>query len=416
MSYNYMILEDKLEGDYKDAFKRADMYSLLVRIDEETREDMMMNLLDLLLSAQEEGKPAEKIVGKNLKTFCKNYFGHDLRKRQFRDFLDGMYRMAWFSLIIELIDMFTSDGPSGSNPLLQTTDITGYVVAICAILLFDALFVYICKPLLFQKKRLPFVAFCLISLAGSLLFVLGLLHLAGDNTITAPYWTALLVIVSYIVLYYILRAVSRYRDHGNIGKRRDPGEESFLKAIETSAANELPAELEKRFQKINRKREKKGKPLMSGEEYLQKMRSDVNRDKKMNPIVDAMLVVFVLFCVIRPFFTTTGGLLEPVISAACILLCEIPVFFLCRSINRGCKQREEIVDYCEQHGITLTQYVAELSQETSETDESELPSSDKSAMEQTQKVSNAEDEGKPTSFTDSSPEQSQETSEEDADA
>lgn len=368
MSYNYMILEDKLEGDYKDAFKRADMYSLVVRIDEETREEMMMNLLDLLLTAQEEGKPVEKVIGKDLKVFCKSYFGQDLRKRQFRDFLDGMYRMAWLALIIELIDMFTSEGPSGSNPFLQTTNITGYVVAICAILLFNALFTFICKPLLFQKKRFPFVAFCLISLAGSLLFVLGMLYLVGDNTLTAPYWTTLLTIVSYIVVYYILRAASRYKDHGNIHKRRDPGEEPFLKSVGTSALEGLPREFEKQYQKIVQKQERKGKPLMSGEEYLKKLRSEVNRDKIAYPIIDVILVLFVLACVVRPFFTTSEELLFPVINAVFIVLFEIPVFFYGRFMYRANRQKEKIVDYCEQHGITLTQYVAELSQETSEED------------------------------------------------
>lgn len=368
MSLNYMTLEDKLQGDYKDVFQRSEMYSLAVRIDSETREEMMMDLLDLLLSAQEEEKPVEKVIGNDIEVFCKSYFGDHLGRRQFRDFLDGLYRIAWFALIIELIDMLTSDRPDGSNPFLQTSNVSGYIAGISGALLFSLLFTNLCKKLLFRKKRLPFALFCLISIAGTLIFIFGLLYLIGDNFALVPYWGILTPVVLYIVIYYVLRSISRYKDHGSIRKRKDPGEQSFLHTIDSSVSDNLPEELEKRYQKIIQKQERKGKEVMSGEEYLRKLRTDVNQSKIVMPILDIVLTIFILIWVIRPFFTATEGLLFATINAFFLLLFEIPVFLFSRSMYRANKRKEEIVDYCQEHGVTLTEYVAERSKKENLTD------------------------------------------------
>ena len=363
MSLNYITLEDKLQGDYQDVFQRAEMYSLALHIDSETREEMMMDLLDLLLSAQEEGKPVEKIIGNNIEVFCKSYFGDHLGRRQFRDFLDNMYRIAWLALIIELIDMFTSEYPAGGNPLLQISNVSGYIAGIGGSLLFSFLFTYLCKPLLFRKKRLPFAVFCLMSIAGTIAFIWGLFCLVGDHFALVPYWGILAPVVLYIVIYYTLRAISRFKDHGSIRKRKDPGEQSFLQSIDSSVSDDLPGELEKRYQKIIQKQERKGKEIISGEEYLRKLRTDVNQSKIAMPILDVILTIFILIWVIRPFFTTTVGPLFASIDAFFLLLSEIPVFLFSRSMYRANKRKEEIVDYCEKHGITLTEYVERQSQE-----------------------------------------------------
>lgn len=69
-----LSMAEKLKGDYRKVFEKADMYSILSSENEEAGDEKMMNLYDLLLEAQSNEKPVEKIVGTDIETFCKDYF------------------------------------------------------------------------------------------------------------------------------------------------------------------------------------------------------------------------------------------------------------------------------------------------------------------------------------------------------
>lgn len=71
---SYLIEKDKLKGEYNKVFDRVEGYTIIRDIDEDTKEEMLMNLVDMLYSAQLDEKPVEKIVGKDIDQFCKEYF------------------------------------------------------------------------------------------------------------------------------------------------------------------------------------------------------------------------------------------------------------------------------------------------------------------------------------------------------
>ena len=65
-------MAEKLQGDYRLVFEKADMYSTVSGSgDQNIEDDRLMNLFDLLIEAQHEGKPVEKIVGNDIEAFCK---------------------------------------------------------------------------------------------------------------------------------------------------------------------------------------------------------------------------------------------------------------------------------------------------------------------------------------------------------
>ena len=57
--------------------------------------EKIMNLYDLLLQAQEENKPVEKIIGNNLEAFCKEYFApiEEAKKKWYVFLTEGLYRI-----------------------------------------------------------------------------------------------------------------------------------------------------------------------------------------------------------------------------------------------------------------------------------------------------------------------------------
>ncbi|MBQ7953177.1 MAG: DUF1048 domain-containing protein, partial [Clostridia bacterium] len=73
------------EGEYRETFDKIDMYVGAKQLRENTKEELMSNLLDIFLSAQEEGRPVEKLTGKNIEKFCKEFcagFGLKARLRK----------------------------------------------------------------------------------------------------------------------------------------------------------------------------------------------------------------------------------------------------------------------------------------------------------------------------------------------
>ena len=70
MKADYILLQDRLKGEYKDAFQKVQMYSTSNLIGEDTESELMMELLDHMLMAQEEGKPVSTIVGDDIEGFC----------------------------------------------------------------------------------------------------------------------------------------------------------------------------------------------------------------------------------------------------------------------------------------------------------------------------------------------------------
>lgn len=67
----YRDYADKLEGEYREAYEKIYIYVNSFLTTGEEIEAAMNDIVDLLLSAQKDGKPVETVVGKDLQTFVK---------------------------------------------------------------------------------------------------------------------------------------------------------------------------------------------------------------------------------------------------------------------------------------------------------------------------------------------------------
>ena len=59
-----------LDGEYKEKFQEIDIYISSSGFKVGNVEDIMNDILDLFISAQEENKPIENIIGNDIKEFC----------------------------------------------------------------------------------------------------------------------------------------------------------------------------------------------------------------------------------------------------------------------------------------------------------------------------------------------------------
>ena len=74
MKQGYILLEDRLHGEYKEAFSKVSLYSNTNLIGIDTDSELMMELLDSMLMAQSEGRPVTDVVGTDIQAFCENFF------------------------------------------------------------------------------------------------------------------------------------------------------------------------------------------------------------------------------------------------------------------------------------------------------------------------------------------------------
>lgn len=108
MRDSYTLYEDKLQGEYKEIFKQIDTYFGTEKVDEDTREEHMGALLDMFLLAQEEGKPVEKITGKNMERFCKLFCSNLSWKQRVLSILDLTRNVAKCVFGISLLTLITA--------------------------------------------------------------------------------------------------------------------------------------------------------------------------------------------------------------------------------------------------------------------------------------------------------------------
>ena len=144
------FLDKDLKGEYKDAYERVEIYVQTMYMNEEMADEMLMNLLDSLLNAQAEGVPVEKIVGRDIKQFCKDYFAVYGKKEWLADFLKSIYRLAWVVFILELLEMTSSEEPFSIS---MTSDTWGYLVGAAIgglFLVFDHLVV---RPFVYRARK-----------------------------------------------------------------------------------------------------------------------------------------------------------------------------------------------------------------------------------------------------------------------
>ena len=52
MEYTYMT--ERLRGEYREVFEKTELYGTFSEVNTEVQEDLMLNLYDLLLTAQQE--------------------------------------------------------------------------------------------------------------------------------------------------------------------------------------------------------------------------------------------------------------------------------------------------------------------------------------------------------------------------
>lgn len=271
MKDSYYYYTDKLTGEYKEVFDQIDLYIGTENPDEQTREERMGQLLDMFLTAQQSGKPVERIVGKNIQAFCKEFCADLNWKNQLWRVLDGMKSLAKFLLVMACIDflfLFTdwADGvPVDFWRYESSLNLGGYLLGLLTAALVAFVSNFVVRRLMFRTGKVSIGVLKVITWIFAIAaFVLCMVLMFSEktNVISYPVWIEAAVSAGYLVLYRILnRSRSKEDPRGRI---------KFSDLVNAEIDNTFGDDMEKAYNKASKRSVKKGKGELSRVAFLEK--------------------------------------------------------------------------------------------------------------------------------------------------
>lgn len=342
---SYAEEKRKLKNEYWEIFDKVETYATVRCVEGEIREEMLMNLADMLCTAQEDGKPVEKIVGKDIEKFCKSYFSeYNDTESRVKGFPGWFNMMCWCVLGICLLEFLPTDQPESFHIMTAKVELGGYFCGILITILAEILVLFLGKQLMFRLKNMNRKIFYgLNAVIVILFFGITMLVVGGkENLLEVPLFPVMLFCTIYIVGYRIAKLVIRYKTFGTIKKPKDSAirilRESMKNTYKQTIHNEVPLELKKRFHKKNEEQKRKGKREITPEEYMGILREENKQIKYAG--------VFLMVCFGIVLILWIQALVVEITMVEMVLIpCFLIIILLFLYVgNKTYKAREEVVE------------------------------------------------------------------------
>ena len=349
---NLETMKSQFSGDYRTAFDGAYKYGLTQRFPASYFDEKMAELYDLLLTAQTDGKPAEKIVGTNIETFCKDYFSDFEPENRLVGSLKSLFGIACVCVFIGLVDWLCAEEtlPFGEFRLNGSPILCGLGSGAVLAVLFRLV-----QPLVMKTKKISAGAWAVIYCAMFVAAVTAATILMQGKSISLPGAPLLIGSAAYVVLYLLVSAVLRYRKTGSfvVKKQENPYKDSYYRNLEDKDIRRI---IEKQWLKRYRKLSKRGKTTEAT------FRSEIDHLQKIN---DIMQWVFAGCCVLITVGSTIGVAQDTDLPNTLWFFCItgaviFGVWWIFRKADKANSvQRMHILADAEASGMTLPAFLAQ---------------------------------------------------------
>ncbi len=354
MSLNYQTMESQLSGEYREVFAKTALYACTKNIETQESDERMADLYELLLTAQAEGKPVEKLVGKDLSRFCKDYFEDYTWKDRLKLIPTDLFRMSVLLLVLELLELWAAKGTAGSVFSIRT-DPSGYLFGLGIGVFFAMVCNTVFSPLVLKSKKIkPGVWYFLMLLVLVGLFIGGM-TLASRVEMSVPVMLLILIGGGYAALYLIVRSIWRYRNFGTIrNTRKQLAKDSYYRNLQDKDLEKAYLEgMQMRWKRYDKRKK------MTAEEFLPFMLKEEKLMDRM-PAIYCGIFGVVTGASIIGVALDGSGILDVLTFALFICVIE---FFIGRAVLRSERKsavlRKRLYRECEASGKTLPDYLAE---------------------------------------------------------
>ncbi len=268
MINSYLLHTSKLQGEYKETFQKIEMYVNTNLLDDHSKEELMSNLLDTFLSAQEDQRPVEKITGKNIEKFCKTFCsGYGFREHilYFVESIGGLVIIMFLISAFEAIGALLSDWEGERIDFFtrqSSFNIFAYGVGLLLGYLIECVANFIVKRIMFKRKKVTMPVVFSVRIIIAIVAILALfLFFSDTRAVDTPLWITFSVSALLTVIYLLITRKRR--------KEKKANKISIWELAESTQHESSLAQFEKKlYFKRNAKREKKGLVPLTQEEFL----------------------------------------------------------------------------------------------------------------------------------------------------
>lgn len=358
MKQSYIYLKDALQDEYKSAFEKVEVYGSTHLISGDFMEERLMELLDNMLSAQKDQKPVAAIIGRNIDTFCQNFYGDYKLEERIKHFPKYLTGIAWVLFIFSLIEFVINF----SDGILMSTTMGGMTAGIIGGCVINLILYFFIRPLYLKSGNAKLVnrflnVFYIISLI--IIFIVGV-SISKQSAIQIPVLCEVIVSGAYLAIYYAINCVINKRRYGTLFAPKTEGI-SFEHAVSISSMYTLPDTWLKAFCKKNEKLEKKGKTNISEEEYLNRIAKNVNY--KTNHIINIIIFGGIGLCAVISTAISNGPemLVDSMVFALIIFVLEGLIYrFFDKISKRTYYVFHEMRKRMKEEQLSLSEYVAKI--------------------------------------------------------
>lgn len=350
---NNIEIEKALTGDYSKAYDTAMQYALTKGYTQDKISENLSDLYDVLLTAQEYGRPVEKVVGKDIGTFCQSYFG----KYSLSDFLKStaafLFRSFIVIAIMELITAVAYD--SGFLGYMgEKTEISSYIVILLIAAAVNAISFFVVAPLTAKKKALGDRAnIALVIAIFFAIFMIPTESMPVKISVNAGVFFAF--IIAYILAYFIIRSVIRYKKYGTISDiYKKAFKENWKKAYQDYPMQKGVLEGWKwRYNRLL----KKGKA--TEETFVDVLKKEQKLCKFSNKFLIVFYAALTVWAIVD--VASKSDILWVSLVAVCVmaLICFVTYSIFVKpqlKIETIC---EQLLNECEKSGLTMPKFIEE---------------------------------------------------------
>lgn len=281
MKNSYSYYTDKLEGKYKSTFCDIETYGWTVDMDGILYEEKMSELLDIFINAQEENKEIDLIVGKDINSFCENFFSEVPKTSRIKEFFDTVKRMAWILVIFDGIDFLLEL----SEEKTATSDIGGLIFIFICTYAISRLIGITTRKFFYNKLKVKYKTRRTLIIAAQIVCTVIIFMVAFINlrdVVVIPSYIEVGIAAVYLVIYYIFNYKRLKKD------KLERGKAELIENIDISG------EMLNKFDKLNKKRAKKGKTPLTMDEFVTKEEKFTNKIPLINKMYMVLPVPFTI--------------------------------------------------------------------------------------------------------------------------
>ncbi len=278
---SYIETKNTLRGEYLEVFEQIESYCTTKLMTEQELDDRMTYLLDIFAEAQANNVPVRSVTGDDIKQFCGDFLSDCSWRSLFGYIAQVLKRISWvtvFLLGITVVCELISGNINAADVLMNNSKAASWLaVGVTAGVLMQLAAGLIIRSFIFKAKKYRSIY---SKMVNGTIWTAGIAAVIvfSFSELTLPVSDAAVLVLSvlYLAGYYVVRGILNQKNgHRFFYDGSQKQRTTFGQQVVTSMVGEFRRDYDKKNERLARK----GKPLMSQEDYLAKTVKDTKAAK-----------------------------------------------------------------------------------------------------------------------------------------